>query len=80
MNNPANADFIVKACNEHDTLKAKAELVDKLAALTNELLDSDVYADGEGLVNIRTAGYDDDSYQETVALIEDLLSKTKDLK
>ena len=25
----ANADFIVTACNEHDTLKAKAELLDE---------------------------------------------------
>lgn len=30
--NKANAAFIVKACNEHDTLKAKEELFDDIAS------------------------------------------------
>ena len=65
--------------SELKALKARSELLDELAPLVNALLDSDVYSDAEGLVNIRTAGYDDDSYQETVSLIEDILSKAKEL-
>ena len=79
-NAKANTAFIVIACNEHDSLKSKEKLLGELVPFINELLDSDVYAEGPGLVNIRKAGYDDDSYEELIEIIVALLSKAKELK
>jgi len=60
-------------------LKAQAELLEGLLPLVGELLSSDIYADAEGVIVVREAGYDDDSYQVNIKLIDEILQQAKEL-
>ena len=63
--------------NGHETqISKQRKLIDELRDTLKKLLDSEIYADAECMLQIRTGGLDDNEHREIVAKAEAVLAKT----